>query len=132
MRSGTWCSTSQPSCAQQRDHQRGAARTVHVIVAEHADRLAVLHRIGEPIGGDIHVDQHRRIGQQRAQRGIEEVARRIDADAARGEQAADDFRQVHALGDAETDTILAAAPHPAPAAQAATDAEDASLRCNHG
>ena len=73
MRSGTWCSTAQPSCAQQRDHQRGAARAVHVVVAEYAHRLAVLHRIGEAVGGDIHVDQHGRIGQQRPQRGIEEV-----------------------------------------------------------
>ena len=128
MRSGTWCSTSQPSCAQQRDHQRGAARAVHVVVAEHADRLAVLHRVRQPIGGDVHVDQHGRIGQQRAQRRIEEVARRLDADAARGEQPADDFRQAHALGDAEADAVLAAAPDPAPAAQAAADAEDASLR----
>ena len=51
-------------------------------------------------------------------------------DAARGEQPADDFRQAHALGDAETDAVLAAAPDPAPAAQAATDAEDAVAHKN--
>ena len=116
--------------AQQRDHQRGAAGTVHIIVAEHADHLAVLHRVRQPIGGNIHVDQHRRIRQQRAQRGLEEVARRLEAHTARGEQPADDFGKDHALGDAETDAILTAAPDPAPATQAATDTEDAVAHKN--
>ena len=92
---------------QQSHHQGCAARAVDVVIAEHADRLAVLHRIGEPIGRDVHVDQHGRVGQQRAQRRLEEVARRVDVDAARREQAADDFRHAHALGDAETDAVLA-------------------------
>ena len=69
--------------------------------------------------------KHGRIGQQRAQRGIQEVARGINVDAARGEQAADDLRHAHALGNAETDTVLAVAPYPTPAAQAAADAENA-------
>ena len=51
--------------------------------------------------------------------------RGIDVDATRGEQATDDFRHAHALGNAETDTVLAVAPYPTPAAQAATDAENA-------
>ena len=125
MRSGTWCSDLAAELAQQRDHQRRAARAIHVVVAEHADGLAMLHRVGEAIRGDVHVDQHGRVGQQRAQGGIEEVARRIDVDAARGEQATDDLRHAHTLGDAETDAVLAVAPYPTPAAQAATDAENA-------
>ena len=110
---------------QQRHHQRSTARAIHIVVAEHTDHLAVLHRMRQTVGGDIHVDQYRRIGQQRAQRGVEEVARRIHVDATRGEQTADDFGQAHALGDAETDAVLTSAPNPAPSAQAAGDAEDA-------
>ena len=125
MRSGTWCSTSQPSCRSSVHHQGRAARAVDVVIAEHADRLAVLHRIGEPIGSDVHIDQHGRVGQQRAQRRIEEVASRIDVDAARREQATHDFRHADALSDAETDTVLAATPHPAPATQTTINAENA-------
>jgi len=51
------------------------------------------------------------------------VARRIHVDAPRRKQTADDLGQAQALGDAETDAILAATPHPAPATQAAADAE---------
>ena len=90
------------------------------------------HRVGQAIGGDIHVDQHRRIGQQRAQGGFEEVAGGLDVDAARGEQPADDFRHAQALGDAETDAVLAVAPHPAPAAQAAADARSTPDERMHG
>ena len=57
--------------------------------------------------------------------GIEKVARRLETHTARGKQPADDLRQAHALGDAETDAILTAAPDPAPATQAATDTGDA-------
>ena len=113
--------------AQQRDHKRGAACAVHIVVAEHADHLALPHRVASRAGGNIHVDQHGRIGQQRTQGRIQKVAHRLEAHTARGEHPANDFRQAHALSDAETDAVLTAAPDPAPATQAATDTGTQSL-----
>jgi hypothetical protein len=52
------------------------------------------------------------------------MARGLDIDAARRQQAADDLGDADTLGDAEADAVLAQPPDPAPAAQTATDAED--------
>ena len=120
MRSGTWVSTVAAQLAQQRDHQRRAARAIHVVVAEHADRLAALHgarradRRPHPCrsAADGSGSSARKVGSRKSARGL-------DVDAARRQQAADDLRHAHALGDAEADTVLAAPPHPAPPAQAA-------------
>ncbi len=110
--------------AQQADHQGGAGGAVDVVVAEHADGFAVAHGVGQAFGGGVHVGQRRGVGQQGAQRRVEEIGGVLDPDLAGGQQAADDFRQAEALGDAECDAVLAGAPDPAPAAQAAADAED--------
>jgi hypothetical protein len=109
--------------AQEAEHERAAARAVDVVVAEHRDRLAGAGGAGQPLGRRLHVDEHRRVGHQRAERRVEEMHRILDADAARREQAADDLRYAVALGDAEPDARLAVAPDPAPPAQAARDVE---------
>ena len=114
MRSGTWCITSQPRSRSRVHISAAAARTVHIVVAEYADGFAMLHRERKSIGRDIHVHQHRRIGQQRAQRRIKEVARRIQIDTARGHQTTNNLRQTHALADAKPDAVLAGAPNPPP------------------
>ena len=48
---------------QQGDHQRRAARAIDIVIAEHPDSLAMLHRIGEAIRRDVHIDQDGRIRQ---------------------------------------------------------------------
>ena len=48
---------------QQGHHQRRAASAIDIVVAEYPDSLAMLHRIGEAIRGDVHVDQDGRVGQ---------------------------------------------------------------------
>jgi hypothetical protein len=53
-----------PQGTQQPDHQRGAARTVHVVIAIDRHGFAPPHRIGEPAGGDIHIGHGGRIRQQ--------------------------------------------------------------------
>src|SRR5262249_967214 len=50
--------------------------------------------------------------------------RLIDADAAARQQAAEQFGDLQLLGDAKGDPVLTRAPDPAPAAQAAFDAQD--------
>ena len=62
----------------------------------------------EAISGHVHVDQHRRVRQQSPQRGFEERSGRVDIDAAGGQQAADDFRDLQPLGDAEGITMTGA------------------------
>ncbi len=112
--------------AQQRDRQRRAACAVHVVVAEHADRLAARHRVGQPLGRDVHVGQQRGIRQQRAQGRFEEMAGSVDIDAAGGQQPADDLRHAGALRDAQPNALLAqrARSQRADAAQAAGDSEN--------
>jgi hypothetical protein len=76
----------------------------------------------QAVGRFIHVEQRRWVGQQRAQRRGEEVRRRVRADAAGGQQAADDLGQAQAFGDAKADAVLAVAPKPAAAGEAGRDA----------
>ncbi len=87
--------------AEEAGHQRGGTGAVHVIVAEHRDRLAPLHGKSQAISGGVHVGEQRRVGQQRAQGGGEEIRRGFHPDAARGEQSPDDLRQFQPLGDGE-------------------------------
>jgi hypothetical protein len=83
----------------------------------------MLYGVGQAVGCYVHVCQHRRIRQQRAQGGVEKVAGAVYVYAACSQQAADDFRQLQALGDAEADAILRCASDPTAVGQAATYAE---------
>jgi hypothetical protein len=62
--------------------------------------------------------------------------RLLDADAAQGEQPPDDLRQIEPLGDAEPELgdRLGGfrAPQPAPAGEAALDAENGGRRLRRG
>jgi hypothetical protein len=59
-----------------------------------------------------------RVGQQRAQGRRQEIGRFVDADVARGEHAADDFRHAEALGDGEAGAVFGGAPEPGALRQA--------------
>ena len=111
-------------CPQQADHQRRAAGAINVVIAIDRYGFAALHRIGEAVGGDIHVGQSGRVRQQRAQCRLQEVDCGVDPDTARGEQPTDDLRHLEALRDAGRNAILTGAPQPAPAGQTAGDAQD--------
>jgi hypothetical protein len=54
--------------AQQNRKQRRRGGAVDIIVAEDCDRLAALHRIGQPGGGLVHVLEAGRVGQKVADR----------------------------------------------------------------
>ena len=56
---------------------RAGAGAVHIVVAEDGNLLAGAHGVGQTLRRCLHVDQHRGVGQQGAQRRIEEVGRRL-------------------------------------------------------
>ena len=71
------------------------------------------------------------IGQVMAQGWIEEPVGRLGADTARGEQPADDLRQMELLGQGEAGAVVAGALAPTPAAQRALDTEKGSRSREH-
>ena len=113
--------------AQQPGDDRGGAGAVHVVVAEHADGLGRRDRARQPGGGDVHVGQAGRVGQQRPQRRLQEVRGAVDPVSARRQQAPDHLRQLQALRQRLRHALVAgilrvgAGPGPAPAGQAARD-----------
>ncbi len=109
---------SQPkpsSCGTTGDH-------INVVIAEYTDGLPECHRIGEPFCRRIHIDQQRRVGQQKAQRRFQECSRRLDPDAARGEEPANNLGYFETLGDPKRDPVITGAPDPTPPAQASIGA----------
>jgi hypothetical protein len=119
----------EPEAPQQLRHQRRRAGPVHVVIAEDADGLAVQDRARHPRRRHIHIGQRRGVGQQGPQRRRQVMHRLFDADAAQGQQAADDLRQVQPLGDAKAQRPggLNGARPPQPAASG-----DALLHAEHG
>ena len=110
--------------AQHAGHDRAGAGAVHVVVAEHGHRLAGGHGPREAVGRGLHVDQRVRVGQQRAQRRLEEVGRGVLVDAAGGQQAAQQLGHAEALGEAEADALGGGVPpQPAPSGEAAGHAQ---------
>ena len=123
MRSGTYGSTGQAQPLQQRDDDGAAAGAIHVVIAEHGHGLPLLHGVGEAVRGRVHVREHRWVRQQGAQRGVEEVGRRVEVDAAHGHQPADDLRQVMPLRDPQADPVLPLPPGPTASREAPLDGQ---------
>ena len=85
--------------------------------------------IRQPVCRAVHVAQQRRVGQQNPQRRFQKVAGGLHGNASRGQQPADDLRQLHPLRDAQTDPVLSRPPDPAPPAQAAADSQRRRFDC---
>ncbi len=84
---------------QMPGQQRGGGRAVDVVVAEDRNSLAALDGVGQAGRRALHVDEDRRIGHQRLDGRIEESRNVLEPDAARGEHAAEELRQVVLLAD---------------------------------
>ena len=110
--------------AQHERDDGGTAGAVDVVVAEHGHGFLGADGLGEAVGGLVHVCKYRGVRHQGAQGGVEEIGRGIDADAAGGDQAADDLRQRQALGDGLADAFRRFAPYPAAPGDAAGYAEN--------
>ncbi len=87
-------------------------------------RSPVSHGAHQARDGGVHVLEVRRIGQELAQRRLEEIADRVEADVARRQQAADRIGQAVALRDGQRQTLVAEPRGPAPSRQRALDAQE--------
>lgn len=97
--------------------QRGRRRPVHVVVAEHRDRLAAQHGLREPRGERIHAVEHRGIGQPVAQPRREMPLKLLGRDAAQRDQSRDGLGQPVRLGQQRGLARIGGADDPAPAAE---------------
>ena len=79
---------------EEEHEQRRAGRAVDVIVAEDRDRLALLHRVGEPLGALVHVLEAARVGQEVADPRVAVTSEIVAGDAAGEQQLVD--QRVHA------------------------------------
>ena len=86
---------------EKASQERRRGRSVDVVVREDPDPFAVMDRAYDPLAGAVHVAQRGRVGERRAQRGVEEVVDPIDPDAPSGKNAGDNLRQSVRLGDGE-------------------------------
>ena len=111
-----------PQRPQQRRHQRRTARPIHVVITKHRHRLAAAHRPRQPLGRHIHVNQPRRVRQQRPQRRIKEIRRILDPNPPRRQQPCHHLVQPQPLRDRQARARLALAPNPTPPGNAALDA----------
>ena len=98
---------AEPEMRQEALEERGGSRAVDIVVAEDRHPLALQHRPCEPFGGGLHVGQRGRVGQQRADRRVEEAPRLLGGDAAAGQHAGDEVGHAVALGDGERGALLA-------------------------
>src|ERR1041385_416951 len=80
--------------------QGDRGRTVDVVVAEYGNRLRRFDSGGKSLGRLLHVLEAARIGQKRAEGGIEVARNRVGLCAAGGEDAPQKFRQGLRRGDA--------------------------------
>ena len=103
--------------------QRRGGRAVHVVVAEDADGLAGLQRVGEARCGAVHVGDRGRIGERVAQGGVQPVRRAVQGDPAAGEDAAEDLRNVEPLREGESEAVAVAARLPTPVGLRTRDSE---------
>ena len=82
-------------------HERGRAGAVDVVVAEHGDGLVAHDRIGEARRALVHVAHRAGVGHQRLDGRVERDGHLVEADAARGQHAAQQLRQAVALADGD-------------------------------
>ena len=80
----------------------------------------------QPLRRLVHIGQRRRIGAKRADGRIEHVRHLVERNVAGGEEAADDFREIMALGDGRAEMGLRGGKplHPFEPARGALDAEE--------
>ena len=110
-----------PEEAQQQRRRGGA---IDVVIAEHDDALARLDGPHQAGNRGVHVLEMRRIGQEPAQRRLEEIADRLEVDITRRQQTADRVGQAMALGNGESQPLVAEPGRPASSRQGALDAEE--------
>ena len=113
--------SSRPGRRKEPRQQRSRGRTVDIVIAKDADRLAVVHRADEPRHGSIHVAQMRGIGQLVAQARRQEARRMVEIDAALRQQPPDDLGNPEPLGDSLSRSRIAIAQAPATAAHRPLD-----------
>ena len=101
----------------------GRGSTIDIVIPEDADRLARHHGVGDARGGTLHVAQVEGVGQKRAERGVQEGLRLLEADAAPREHARHGLRQLETLRQRQRRAIVEPARRPAPPAERALDAE---------
>jgi len=87
----------QPLGGQEAGEQGRGRGAVDIVIAEDRDLLAALDRIGDARRGGVHVGERRRVRHQPAEARLEELRRCIDTDAARRENAGEQFRQLMPL-----------------------------------
>ncbi len=110
--------------AEETQQQRRGRRAVDIVVAEHDDALALLHRAYQPSHGGVHVLEVQRIGQELAQGRLEEVRHVVETDIARRQQPRHRVGQSMALRDGQRRPLVAEPRGPAPAGQRLLDAEE--------
>jgi hypothetical protein len=92
--------------AQILGQQRGAARTIDIVIAEDRDRFGADHRLGQACGGGFHIRQHMGIRHQIPQARIEEALRVVKSDPSPGKNACEHIREAMGLRDGERDGTL--------------------------
>ena len=116
----------QPVAGQEAVKQRRRGGAIDVIVAENRDALACGDGARQPLRRLVHIGQRRWIGAQRADRRIEHIRHLVERNVARGQQAADDFREIVALSDGRAEVGLRGGKplHPLEPARGALDAKE--------
>ena len=116
--------------AQEADQQRGTRRPIDVVIAIDGDRFARDDRLGNPVGGNVHIAEQRWIGQEIAQGRLAMPFDIGGLDTARKQQLADDIVAQRRLG---TQFHIAAAPTPCAAGEGRGYAEYVrkGLRCHN-
>ena len=116
-----------PEGGEKTHQQRRRGGAVDVVIAQHADGLALAYRLDQPFHRPVHVAEVRRIGQRCAQGRVEERLGIGGPDAPRRQHAADDLGQFQLLGDGDGGAIVAAARAPALAGDGPLDAENRAV-----
>ena len=110
--------------AQKPRQQSRRRRAVDIVVAEDRDPFARLHRVASRSRRRRSMSSDdARIGQIVLQRRIEIALRRLERDAARGEQPPDDLAGLQPLRDRERQRRIERTLHPTPPERRARDAE---------
>ena len=118
--------------AQEARQQRRGGRAVDVVVAEDRDLLAAHHGVGEALRRLLHRGDGVRIGHQPPHRRIEERLDLVGLDAAAGQDARQQLRNIVPLRDgqrARRRALVEPVP-PRPAANRALDAEEQPRRAS--
>ena len=113
--------------------QRRARRAVDVVVGEDRDPFRAPDRVGEPRRRLLHVGERERIGHQRAQGRIEMARDLVEADAAPGEHAREQFVAAARLRDRQRARFARRVEPraPRPAGERTLDAEEEGSGMRH-